>query len=294
MTNDPKHRLWYLKNGNETVGPFPSGLIRRHLILGRLRESDEISPDGDFWGRVDNFPELIPDELVLAAAGNPETLIQARLREDERQPGDRRQRQGQAPDDRRNSDRRRTENELAVHHRLQRASLKTPSRKPSQLVVTLVGFLLLVGVLLAYYTLPGTQLPIQSRSCNDTPKPAVNWSNCALSGLQAVATDLRQANISNAQLVGADFRGANLEQSNMAYSDLRMAKLQKARLGAANLIGASLRGADLSEADLRGADLSYVDLTDARLDSAVLTGARLAKAIWIDGKVCAADSMGRC
>jgi len=42
-------QIWYTRRGSEVKGPFPIGQIRRYVLLGRIRETDEVSTDGETW-----------------------------------------------------------------------------------------------------------------------------------------------------------------------------------------------------------------------------------------------------
>ena len=92
MTNK---QLWYTRRDKEIRGPFPSGLITRYILLGRVKPEDELSVDQVSWLAVSDNPDLIPDEmkLDLTIAENRDKLHIARMREDERETGDRRDRQ---------------------------------------------------------------------------------------------------------------------------------------------------------------------------------------------------------
>ena len=130
--------------------------------------------------------------------------------------------------------------------------------------------------------------------CTVAPGPGVNLSRCPLDGLAATGVDLRGAVLSNASLAGARLDRAVLEGADLRFANLAAAQLAYARAGRALLKGANLRAADLAYADLAGADLGYADLTGAVLGGAVLDGARLDQAIWVDGRRCAAGSLGGC
>src|SRR3569623_1333074 len=38
--------VWYVRRGDEVKGPYPSGLITRYVLLGRVRANDEVRIDG--------------------------------------------------------------------------------------------------------------------------------------------------------------------------------------------------------------------------------------------------------
>lgn len=90
-------QLWYTRRDKEIRGPFPAGQITQYILLGRIVETDQLSTDQISWQPVSEHPELIPDELKLDLNDpeNQETLRIARMREDEREAGDRREKQKQ-------------------------------------------------------------------------------------------------------------------------------------------------------------------------------------------------------
>ena len=120
----PNKQLWYTRRDKEIRGPFPAGLITRYILLGRIVESDQISTDQISWQPVSNLPELIPEELKLdlSLPENQEQLRIARMREDEREAGDRREAQqnnGKENNNyvRRGGDRRSSESNDVIRHR---------------------------------------------------------------------------------------------------------------------------------------------------------------------------------
>ncbi|WP_455207105.1 hypothetical protein [Kaarinaea lacus] len=120
----PNKQLWYTRRDKEIRGPFPAGLITRYILLGRIVESDQISTDQISWQPVSNLPELIPEELKLdlSLPENQEQLRIARMREDEREAGDRREKQqtnGKENNNyvRRGGDRRSSETNDVIRHR---------------------------------------------------------------------------------------------------------------------------------------------------------------------------------
>ena len=101
-----------------------------------------------------------------------------------------------------------------------------------------------------------------------------------LVGINLMAGDLRNQDLSTANLMRSNLRGADLSdgdftESNLSYTRLSGADLSGALLSNANLRGANLHraslalanlsGADLREADLRGANLSQVNLSSAKV-----------------------------
>lgn len=139
--------------------------------------------------------------------------------------------------------------------------------------------------------------------------PRAYFKNRNLAGIQMWSSDLRNSNFKNATLMGgnlsgSDFSGSNFEGANLSKATMFDADLRSANLRSANLVEASLWQANLEAAVLAGANLAGVALKNANLRRAELTGAEitginlegadLSYAIWIDGSVCAPNSIGRC
>jgi len=55
---------WYVQKGSRVQGPFSATEVGRFLLLGRVRNTDRVSRDGEMWEPVTQVPELIPDELL--------------------------------------------------------------------------------------------------------------------------------------------------------------------------------------------------------------------------------------
>ena len=176
-----KQDLWYVRRGGETGGPFPSGALRRFLLLGRVALEDEISTDRKEWHRVSSVPEVIPPELRRAMLeGSEDELLSSRRREDERTGRERRT----AEDDikfkgRRKGERRSDEEATKKRRREARRTLLEAARKREMPLPTLVGSVLLLVVLAGYglFWESGPELP--EPDCTAKPGPAVNWRNCS-------------------------------------------------------------------------------------------------------------------
>ena len=117
-------------------------------------------------------------------------------------------------------------------------------------------------------------------ACEDPPTAKVNWQGC----------DKSKANLQNE----ANFSGPNLAGANLSGTQLEAARLMRANLQGANLQGANLRRAKLEGADFQGADLRGADLKDAYLADNKWDGAHLTGALWIDGRKCGPNSIGKC
>ena len=70
--------------------------------------------------------------------------------------------------------------------------------------------------------------------------------------------------------------------------------LYHAKLSHIDLTGANLEGAALSGATFRYATLKNANLKGAQINGTNFSGADLSGAIWVDGRQCAAGSIGRC
>ncbi|MEW6353556.1 MAG: pentapeptide repeat-containing protein [Pseudomonadota bacterium] len=296
-------QLWYTRRAGDVRGPFPAGLITRYILLGRIRETDELSVDQQEWKPVSAMPDMIPE--VMRPSGDAELeqdrlqrLQQARRWEDERLAGDRRSAQLPAADNPwyklRRGERRRAEAPELLQHRAVKTQLRkeqTPREKYWPRMAIAAAILAATGVLAVLYP---QHIPRPAAQCDAAPQPRVNWSNCALEGAQLREADLSAANLRNAKLTGAALRGATLAGADIAYANLDNTDLSYTNLRGALLLGANLRNADLSNADLQDADLSYADLRAANLGGANLTNVKLDRAIWFDSSVCAAGSRGVC
>ena len=316
-------QLWYTRRGSEIRGPFPAGQITRFILLGRVRESDELSADQQIWQPVSEVPVLIPEEMKadLSDTEAYERLMIARMREDERTARDRRGEDETTPPgvprDRRRSDddRRAWEEAEMLRHREIKTAIAEAAKHTRQnyFLRGAVAALLLAAVVgSALYFQPWEEH--HASDCNAIPQPWVNWSNCFMEGVQLVSMDLRGSRLRNANLTSADLRGslftgadlayANLSVSNLTDVDLQRAtlvgtNLRKSKLHGANLSGANmayaiLQNADLSNARFADADLSNADLRGATLDNTDFTGANLSQARWLDGRVCKPHSRGEC
>ena len=286
-----KQPLWYVKSTAKVEGPFPSGGIRRSLLLGRFTPEHQISEDQVTWQAISEVPEVMPPELRQAAPGGATELLRARLREDQRSGRERRVNSaGRTPGD----DRRRAEPALVEKHREAKTALRQISQERAVPFagIGVVGLLLLLTIGYGLY-LGGPQT-LPDPICSSPPAAGVDWHNCRSDNLIADTADLEGANLSNAWFRYSKLSGARLNSADIRYTDLSNADLSHAELRAADMKGSALRNTDLSYADLTGVDLRYADLTGANLGGSVLTGARLDHAIWPDGRKCPEGSLGNC
>lgn len=312
---------WYTRRGDQIRGPFPAQQISRFILLGRIHDTDELSTDQHNWQKVTEVPILLPEELK-ADLDEPEAVERlkiARMREDERNSRDRRdiEDQEKPPQERRASDpgRRQSEEEAIIRHREIKTAIAEAAvqRKQHYFLRGVLSTLFLAGVVVAaWYYQPWQEQ--ESADCNALAQPWVNWNNCLMEGVKLVTADLRGAKLRNANMGGADLRGAHLSGADIAYTSLVGANLSGAELHEVTMLGTNMRNADLAGADLSGANLAYAvlqkadlsnanltdanlsnaDLEGATLKTATLTGAIFDQAIWLDGRICAKGSVGKC
>ncbi|MEA2079832.1 MAG: pentapeptide repeat-containing protein [Pseudomonadota bacterium] len=301
MSAGKSHRvLWYTRREGMVRGPYPKKQISRYVLLGRIRTTDQVRPDGGDWQELSACPELIPEVVKLPpSAENKQKLLMARLREDERQPGDRRERAAKVPQELREQrsgpERRQPESAEALRHRGLRHQVSHQVRGSGKLYrYPLVATVLVMLGFLLSYLLKQVETESVSPDCAATPQPGVKWDNCNLVGLVANRVNLLGASINNARLDNAQLSGANLDGVNLEYTSLNLSNLQQADLSHARLVGVTLRGSDLRDSKLVMADLSYANLSDANIEGADFSGAILDNTIWIDQKLCVPGSIGVC
>lgn len=76
---------WYVQKGSRVQGPFSTTEVGRFLLLGRVRNTDRVSRDGELWEPVTQVPELIPEELLnLQSDEGWNQFLKVRTEEDER------------------------------------------------------------------------------------------------------------------------------------------------------------------------------------------------------------------
>lgn len=285
--------LWYVRKDGQASGPSPAEQISREILLGRIRQNDELSTDGENWRPLRTLPQLVPEVMQRTDTEEArQRLLLARLRVDDRRYE--RRGSGYAPvgSDRRHGDRRNVESfdVTVASERNNRLAAEAQGAQDERNRLLPAAAIMIALFLIAMYffwfrpTMPGAE-----RNCQATPAPAVNWSGCSMPGRTLGGVDLSQANLSGTTLTGADLRAAHLRASNLRDASLEEADLSGADLRAANFMGALLRGANLALSDLREADFRQANLQDANLN-----GAKLGRAIWTDGRVCAAGSVGEC
>ncbi len=290
-----KQKLWYVKHKGEVLGPFPSGAVRRSLLLGRVLPTDEVTFDGKNWQPASHVPEVVPPELRKALKeGDESVLLVGRMREDTRSGRERRTAESdEIYKQRRKGERRSDEKAVINKHRAARLTVFKQKKERLPLVSGLISALLVVGMIGygLYYDAPTA---VSETACGDPPMPGINWQNCRLDGVQYASADLKRADMRGALLRGADLSGALFIGANLEYTDFSGADLSYAQLDQAQMKGANLQNADLTNAVFKGADLSFAILRSATPGGVVLEHAKLDHAIWFDGGTCLVGSIGVC
>jgi len=77
---------WYVQKGARVQGPYSTTEVGRYLLLGRVRNTDRVSRDGELWEPVTQVPELIPEELLdLDNEHGWRNFLHVRQQQDQRQ-----------------------------------------------------------------------------------------------------------------------------------------------------------------------------------------------------------------
>lgn len=262
---------WYMRKDGRILGPFPARQIAHEILLGRIREHDELSNDREHWRPLSALPQITPQVMRHDdTAEGRQHLLLARLREDERLHD--RRTPGHAPIDtnHRHGDRRTVESfDVAVPRGRVTRLAAEENKDGRNLLLPAAVIMIALFILGTYYLWLRPVAPLSGSGCQAAPVAAVDWSGCEMPARNLSRADLRRANLSHAMLRAADLHGA---------------QLQSADLSDANLEGA----------DLRDADLGFANLRAANLNGANLGGVLFGQAIWTDGRVCADESVGEC
>lgn len=299
--------LWYIKKSSKITGPFPVKLLGSYLVLGRISLHTLVSTDQEKWIAIGRLPSLIPDEIKNASTAEGKvTLKQARSREDERRGDHRRDinrredpnKEGKerAENDRREAADRRQNNEevsKSYLHLKEDLSAKKIKAKKRVVIGSIVLTITVVALMLSFFFVKPLEL-IQKTDCSVKAGPNIDWSACNKNSLSLSSANLQNSNLHSTHLNGAFLIRTNFTDANLSYSNLSNSNLSNANLSNSRLVGANLNNANLSGANLSGADLSYADLRKATITNAQVLNTRFDNAIWIDGTLCARQSIDRC
>ena len=287
--------LWYLRNAGKVYGPFPSPQIGEALRAGDIAPDWEISLDEVDWLSIADSGQFESELADGGASDDQDSLAwrEERKRARERWLGGPREAEPPLPHDLEKDARARLS--VAQDHVRTEALLSAERRRRPPLWILLLVAAILAGLGVSVWfgqDEQAIQAGIGLAAEADCVAPlanGVNWRGCDRRGASARGATARNAMLENARLDEAGLSGADL-----SYAVLRGASLRNADLSGARLTGADLRGADLGGADLSGADLGHAVLTEARVAGTRLAGARLDRTVWVDGRVCAPDSLGEC
>lgn len=142
--------LWFTRRYGVVRGPFPVAWIRRYILLGRIRMTDELRLGAGDWRAAFLCEELIPEVLRQPLTeDNLARLNRARREADERGPVDRRATEAASNADlvgrRTGAERRRPEASDALEFRAVRARecCQAPASPPLSARRSLWGLLVL-------------------------------------------------------------------------------------------------------------------------------------------------------
>ena len=290
-----KQKLWYVKHKGEVLGPFPSGAVRRSLLLGRVALTDEVSFDGKDWQPASNTPEVVPPEIRKILDEGGEVALQiGRIREDTRSGNERRTAESDVVYKQRRKGERRSEEAGATNKRRASRLALLRRRKQRLPLRSVLVCVLLIALTIGFGLYHGASSEAPVAECENPPVPGINWQNCRLDGVQYIAADLTGANTAGALLRGANLNGALFVDAHLEYVDFSGADLSYAQLNRARMKGANLQNADLTNAVFTDADLSFAILRGAKSGGVVLENVKLDHAVWFDGNSCLVGSLGVC
>lgn len=103
ITQPATTNTWYVRRGSQILGPYGVEDLDRYILLGRVRLSDQLSPDGYTWVRLSDRPDWLPAAMRdLDTPAGRERFEAARRSVDERaredEAGAVRRRQDDPPD----------------------------------------------------------------------------------------------------------------------------------------------------------------------------------------------------
>ncbi len=302
--HEQQGHTWYVRRDGKVHGPYPEGVIGSYLILGRITTDDEISHDRLHWLPLASHPELLPD-IFADDDVDPAQLMAARRWHDERRYLDRRMSNASVDalpegNERRRSRDRRGDGDGAAHRRREAPAIDVGQdarhRQGDQRRAVLTGLVVLAVIGIAIFWRLNIDEPVQdtSRDCQAAAAPGVNWNHCNMAGILLAEADLVAARLYNIDLQSARLMKVRFVDADLSYANLSGADLRDSDLRRAQLIGADLRNADLTGSRLQNANLLYADLRGATVEGAQFDGTQLGHAIWIDGRLCSAGSVGHC
>lgn len=304
---DNNPNLWYIKKSSKITGPFPVKLLGSYLVLGRISLQTLVSTDKEKWIEISRLPSLIPDEIKKGSTAEGKVFLQqAKSREDERRGDLRRDvnhredpnKEGKekAEHNRREAaDRRKNREEVSKSylHLKEDFSAKKNRAKKRVVIGTVILTISVVLLMLSFFFVKPLEL-IQKTDCSVKAGPNIDWSACNKNSLSLSSKNLQNSNLHSIHLNSAYLAKTNFMGANLSYSNLSNSNLSNANLSNSRLVGANLNNTNLSGASLSGADLSYADLRKAVITNVKVLNTRFDNAIWVDGTLCARQSIDSC
>lgn len=260
------YRVWQVKRGEQITGPFPENQILQHILLGRIVADDLISMDGHFWQSYENTPEIL-EQIRRMVGGDVMSSLDPEWREERLQAILR---------------------HVDERKRLDPRSQETPENVAAWTALRRGG---------ERRKVPET---VEQHSHRETIAEVDQWLKTRRPGKSMAAAILFCLALLVALALhrfGSQELPIDIGLRAAASCDAQPASRvdwHGCDKSGYVLAGADLRGADLNGTRFAGANLSYANLKGARLDGAVFDGAKLSGATWMDGRVCAADSVGSC
>jgi len=269
-------QLWYVKVKGRVKGPFASGLISKHILLGRIHPNDLLSQDKEIWRKASSIREVMPDVVKQRSDSNyKERLRAARRWADER-------------------------GEVREVDENGKEKIYTPRKKVTHLKIKTTGVFGMVALVAVVSALVYAMFvftpddPLAQIDCSADGQDGILFDGCHLQRRDFSQHSLKQSSFKNALLQNSRFREASLQNSQLDYANLSHSDLSNANLTGASLKAVDLRSSVLMGTDFTSADLSYADLTGAKTSKIKFTNTILSNTIWFDGKVCHKESVGRC
>ena len=269
-------QLWYVKVKGRVKGPFASGLISKHILLGRIQPNDLLSKDKEVWRKASSIREIMPE--VIKHRNDPnykERLKAARRWADER---------GEVREVGEDGE----EKIYTPRKKITHLKIKTTS------ILGLFSILVIISALIYAMFVFTPDDPLAQIDCTAEGLDGQIFDGCHLQRKNFSQRSLNNTSFRNALLQNSQFKKSKLQKSTLDYANLSHADLSAANFTEASLRATDLRGTILRETIFTGADLSYADLTGAKASRIKLTGTKLANTIWFDGSVCHKESVGRC
>lgn len=292
--NEPyQHKYWYVRSKGVITGPFSSGVVRRHVLLGKINKSDDLSHDQHVWKRLVQLKELIPPVLNIDPQ-NPITsqrlAAARRWASDDGEQGDLSRGMKNISADTSNND---PLNDKQLGSTITKKIDAIKREKIKNNLFTLLIFILLV-ITIGYYiilTEPRTYEPI---NCELKEEPGLVYNYCLFQGLVFEGKNIENISLENANLSGANISYSNLKGSKLSYSNMTSIVAIATNFESSVLIGVNLRNSNLNNANFINSNLSYADLSAANIQDTDFTNANLSNTRWINGEICLPGSVGVC